>query len=119
MKIFGVFKLNGIESEEQFEQLETKELFIDDLQLMIPETEEGYLLSLQFLSGIFEEDIKMYSAVIDAPDVPELLETGHVKAYKAAFGEFKEVEMTDLYFCTEDSWEVTEYNIEEAVNVIE
>ena len=119
MRVFGIFKLEGIRTEEQFEQLGTQDLNLENVQLLVPETVEGYLFNLPVLSGNFDDAIRSYVAIMEAPEIPDLLEKGFVNSYSASFGDFIAVTMTDLYSCDEDTWEVTEYDVKIAMNIAE
>ena len=119
MRVFGIFKLEGIQTEEQFEQLETQDLNLENVQLLVPETVEGYLFNLPVLSGNFDDAIRSYVAIMEAPEIPDLLENGFINSYSASFGDFTGVTMTDLYSCDEETWEVTEYDVKVAMNIAE
>ena len=119
MRVFGIFKLEGIQTEEQFKQLEIQDLVLENVQLLVPKTVEGYSFNLPVLSGNFDDAIRSYVTIMEAPEIPDLLEKGFVNSYSASFGDFTGVTMTDLYSCDEDTWEVTEYNVKIAMNMAE
>lgn len=121
MIAYGLFKLEGITTLANFNKLKDQKLLLQDVFIK----EEGQSLSFDLISGFFDDNLSMFCVgfVVNQEgktddELEELLMNKGIKSYKASFGEFKNVKLIDFYSCEEETWEVTEYKIEEAVNLI-
>lgn len=117
----GLFELEGIITSIDFNKLENQNLSLQDMFIK----EEGQPLSFDFISGFFDNNLNMYCVGFmihqegkTDDELEELLINKGVVSYKASFGEFKNVKLVNFYSCDEVTWEVTEYKIDEAVNLI-
>lgn len=121
MIAYGLFQLEEISTLANFNKLEDQNLSLQDMFIK----EEGQPLSFDFVSGFFDDNLSMYCVgfIVSQEgktddELEELLINKGVESYKASFGEFKNVKLIDFYSCEEETWEVTEYKIDEAVNLI-